>query len=148
MKKLFILLTGMLFLMGLNSCKKKHHAYPKVPPPHWEVKGASGYSSSMTVVVTVPKKLISAANDGADQISAFIAGECRGVGTPVDGSVNGKEFFIMVHGNAAENEDIIFRYYCAKQSRMYEAGTFFSFSADGTYGSVDAPAILNLHPVQ
>ncbi len=148
MKKIGILLTGMLLLMGFNSCKKKDHSYPKVPPPHWEVKDVAAYSSSMTVVVTVPKNLISAAQDGVDEVSAFIGGVCRGVGTPVADGINRKEFFIMIHGNASEGDGIAFKYYSAHLSKMFGTGVFLPFAEDGTYGSVDAPEVLDLHPVR
>lgn len=148
MKKIILLIAVLSILIMAGSCKKKHHSYPKVPPPEWTVSDVGTYSSSMTIVVTVPEELMSEANEGTDQISAFIQGACRGVGTMVDAGSKGREFFIMVHADASENAMIAFKYYCAHQSRMYATGVFLPFKEDGTYGSVDGPVTLDLHPLK
>lgn len=144
MKKYLILLAGLAFLAAGMSCKKKHDI-PRVPAPSWTVDNTGKYPVSMTAVVQVPENLRTYIQQ-QDQIAAFVGEECRGTGQLIQvGSVSA--FFIMIHGTASEQSKISFKYWHAWRSNLYSTDPFLDFTVDGTYGTADAPIILQLKPV-
>lgn len=139
----FILLA--LLLAFVAGCKK-HHTLPKVPSPAWTVDNIDQYPVSMTAVVQVPENLRPYIQK-TDKIAAFVGDECRGTGTWIKaGSVSA--FFILIHGTASEQSKISFKYYFSWKSNMYETDALLDFTVDGSYGSVDAPEILDLKPAK
>lgn len=145
MKKYFSIITIILFLILISSCKK-HHSLPKVPSPTWTVDNTGKYPASMTAVVQIPEALRKHIQ-GNDKIAAFIGEECRGTGTLINtGSVSA--FFILIHGTASEQSKISFKYYAAGKSNMYETAATLNFTVDGNYGTADGPEILDLIPAE
>lgn len=130
-------------LLATGGCKKhKDEALPRFPPPSWEAETAGKYPGSMTAVVQLPNPL-HAGYEEKDELAAFIGEECRAVGEPVE--VNGvRLFYMLIHGSAPENEGIVFKYYSARDSRMYATDNPLEFEADGVYGTADQPKMLTL----
>lgn len=143
--KSFHLLTILVLLLVSGSCKK-HRTYPKSPSPSWTVDDSGKYPATMTVVIQLPESLqhLSAAGD---QLGAFTGNECRGIAQVVQ--MNGRTvYFILIHGTSSEKAELSFQYYGAANSRMYATGAILAFEADGNYGTVDVPAMLELKPVR
>lgn len=144
MKKHYILI-GMLLFIGMAGCKK-HDTLPKIPAPVWTVDNTGKYPESMTAVVQVPDKLKPYITK-TDQIGAFVGEECRGTGTWVhNGAISA--FFILIHGTAAEQSKISFKYYTSWKSNLYQTDAFLDFSVDGNYGTADGPQVLDLKAVK
>lgn len=145
MKK-YLVLTAIMLIIAATGCKKKDHALPKVPPPSWSVEQAAQKPATMTAVVQVPENLLKDIQM-EDQLAAFIDGACRGTATLVQqGEVSA--FFILIHGMASEKGKVQFKYYSALKSHLYSTNAFIPFKADGNYGTVDVPMVLDLKPVK
>ncbi len=146
MERYFFRVCTLGLFFCLFGCKKKDHPLPKVPAPSWAVTQMAQYTVTMTVVVQVPEPLLPHIRK-ADELAAFIGGECRGTGTLVQqGEVSA--FFILIHGTAAEKGMIQFKYYSALKSHLYSTEAFLRFTADGNYGTADVPMVLDLVPVR
>lgn len=144
MKSFQLLIVLFLVILIGGSCKK-HKRYPKSPPPSWTLDDSGKYPATMTVVVQLPENLqhLTAA---AGQLGAFAGEECRGLAQEVQ--MGGRTvYFILIRGTTSEHAGISFQYYGAANSRMYATEAILEFEADGTYGTVDVPAMLNLKPV-
>ncbi|HVX00415.1 MAG TPA: hypothetical protein VHA52_08280, partial [Candidatus Babeliaceae bacterium] len=57
-------------------------------------------------------------------------------------------FFILIHGTAAEQSKISFKYYTSWKSNLYQTDAFLDFSVDGNYGTADGPQVLDLKAVK
>lgn len=135
-------MTLLLLLCCAATGCKKHHDYPRSSRPQWTVDTTGKYPVTMTAVVELPLPMQYYVQS-TDEIGAFIGNECRGVGTFVRSDTS-KVFFIMIHGTASEQAKISFKYYSTWTSYLYNTDAFLNFTMDGNFGTVDAPAILNL----
>lgn len=130
-----------LLMTGMNACKK-HHTPPRFPSPDWQVDATGKYPLTMTAVVQVPPNLQPYVLKG-DKLGAFMGSECRGVGTLITADSK-MMFFVLIHGTAAEQGKISFKYYYSWKSYMYETEPMLDFTVDGNYGTVDYPKVLDL----
>lgn len=141
-KYLFILIT--IAIWSGISCKKKH-TIPSVPAPSWETDQTGKYPLTMTAVVQVPENIRPYIQQ-TDEMGVFVGDECRGTGTWVhDGSISA--FFILIHGTSSEESKLSFRYWNAFHSNLYSTEAFLDFRVDESYGTADAPQVLELKPV-
>ena len=132
--------TGLL----ISGCKPDKDTFQNYPRPDWSVQSSQLYPYSFTAIVCLPPDINTHSQD-SDIIAAFINDECRGVGNLVKSDDGTKRvYFITVRGAATENRDIIFKYYNARLSLLYQAKTMVPFAIDGTYGSYDFPIELDL----
>lgn len=145
-KKSVFFLGLLVLLAGAGGCKKKKggEGLPVFPAPAWKAAGTEEYPYSMTAVVELPGSLQAGYREG-DELGAFINGECRGTGEPVQIG-NNMTFYIMIRGTAAEEEGVLFKYFSAKTGHIYLSGNRVEFAVDGTYGTADQPRTLNLQP--
>ena len=147
MKKYKPLITLFLaaIIITLSSCgkDKDKDSYMKVPAPGWKEDITGKYPASMTAVVQLPPNLLSSLQP-EDKMAAFIKDECRGVGVLVKVNDAISVFYVMIHGAAAEQGKINFKYYSKEDSYLYTTIDFLDFSVDSNYGTVDKPAILDL----
>jgi hypothetical protein len=132
---------AILVALLLAACQKDHTG-PRVPPPSWQADQSGQYPVTMSAVVQLSADLAKHMQ-ASDQIGAFVGEECRGTGTIVALDTT-QVFFLLIHGTAAEQSPIQFKYYSAWGSHLYETEPFLPFQADGHYGSVDAPGELEL----
>jgi len=139
-----ITVTCLLFLL-LAGCKKEatHTAFPS---PTWQEDQTGKYPASMTAVVTMFYEMNSQIMPD-DKMGAFINDECRGIGKIVKVSPVSTVFFILIHGTAAEQNKVKFKYYSAKSSYMYTTTEFLDFKIDTNYGTADHPETLQLRPI-
>lgn len=143
MQKPWISALIFLTLLWAGGCRK-HKTYPRIAPPHWGVDSSGRYPASMTAVIRLPDDLAAAAQ-AADELGAFAAEECRGLGVPV--AVGGEQvFFLLIHGSASETTSLSFRYYAAGTGHLYTTGDVLTFTVDGNYGVADGPVLLKLQP--
>ena len=145
MKNNLFAIAVLIIIIGLSACKKevKHTTFP---PPVWKEDQTGKYPVSMTAVVTMYYELnMSLMPD--DQMAAFVNDECRGVGQIVKVSPISTVFFILIHGTAAEQNKIKFKYYSTKSSYMYATADFLDFKIDSNFGTADKPETLELKPV-
>lgn len=145
---LLLALMAVLITAGISSCSKdRDSGYAKVPAPDWKEDMTGKYPASMTAVVQLPENLLPA-SQVEDKLAAFIKDECRGTGVMVKVNDTTSVFYVMIHGTAAEQTKISFKYYSKKDSYLYTTNDFLDFSIDGNYGTVDEPAILDLQHVK
>jgi hypothetical protein len=132
-------LTVLAALLITAACRKENSS-PRVPQPSWQTDQSGKYPVTMSAVVQLPADLAKHMQS-SDQLGAFVGEECRGTGTVVALDTT-QVFFLLIHGTAAEQSQIQFKYYSAWASRLYETKPFLSFQADGHYGTVDTPGEL------
>ncbi len=141
----------MLLLIGTSGCKKDPGAtteevFTKFPPPTWRADETGKYPASMTAVVAIPATLQRNVNE-SDQLAAFINNECRGDGVRVKVDTT-YVYFILIRGLADEQSKIVFKYYSAKSSYLYQTQPVVSFLVDDVYGTAQNPKELALSPVK
>ncbi|HEY9562030.1 MAG TPA: hypothetical protein VIR29_14700 [Anseongella sp.] len=148
MKRYLVLVTLLTMLLGVGACKKKksENPLPVYPAPSWSSAGTEKYPFSMTAVVQLPNAM-QAGYTKEDELGAFMNGECRGAGEVVMVG-NNITFYVMIRGQAAEEEDIIFKYFSAGTGHIYLSKKPVEFTVDGNYGSADQPWVLELEPQQ
>ena len=115
------------------------------PSPEWMVEIPAQYEGSMSAIVTLPAGLIGN-GDVSDKMAAFINAECRGEGQVVDAGSN--IYFMIIKANENETEKISFRYYSAKNQRLYTTQPIVSFSTSENYGTADEPEVLPLEAMK
>lgn len=142
MKKYFVLIL-LIITVGLSSssCKKAAES-PRVEAPGWQMDATGKYPYTMTAVVTFQGRLsVHIKND--DQLGAFIGGECRGIGSLQEVGGN-PVYFVLIHGQAAEQQPVEFRYYSSFSSSIYYSDSNLIFSVDSNFGIADNPEVLVL----
>lgn len=108
------------------------------PVPSWEAPESGIYQFSMTAIIRLSDFLEKYA-DPADELSAFVGNECRGIATVQE---NGKKlFFLYIRGNQGEAQKVTLKYYSAKNKKTYVCQDFLTFEQNETYGKVSDPAI-------
>lgn len=145
MKKHISIIALLFTITVFSGCKKKH-VIPVVPAPHWTVTAPGKFPASMTAVVQVPESLAPYVQS-TDEMAAFSNGECRGTGVLVKGK-SVLAFFVLIHGVDSVQDNISFEYYNAWYEHLYKTNDFLLFTADGNYGTVDSPEVLDLKPVK
>lgn len=109
------------------------------PEPEWDMPESGIYQFSMTGILKLSDFLEEYADD-ADEVSAFIGNECRGIVQAQ--AYNGERlFFLHIRGNSAEREKVTLKYYSAKNKKLYVCNDLFEFAQNGTYGKISKPAI-------
>ena len=84
---------------------------------------------------------------GADQLAAFVNGECRGKGRFVER--NGKKLFeVDINGSLGTTEKVSIKYYNAARKCQYESVSTFDFVAESTFGSIAAPELIELNVIE
>lgn len=144
MKTLIIIWLPLLLICS-SSCRKEKKS-TKYPAPVWEVAADGQYAASMTAIVKLPDNLQPSAGTG-DKYAAFVKSECRSIGTVVTAG-NVSLVYFLIQGAATEQDKVSFRYYNAKQSYLFYTEAMFSFVADGNYGTVDDPVVLDLKQIK
>lgn len=133
-----------LMVVALGSCSEDEETFTTWPEPAWTVSSPEMLPNSFTAVVAIPQNLNIYASDN-DKLAAFINDECRGVGNLIKDEITGKRvYFLTIRANDTESGAVTFRYYNAQLAYLYQAESSISFEADGTYGSYDAPIVLDL----
>ena len=108
------------------------------PDPTWDAPEGGIYQFSMTAIIRLSDFLEEYA-DPADEISAFVGNECRGIATAEDNGA--KLFFLYIRGNSGEAQKVTLKYYSAKNKKTYTCPDFLTFEQNGTYGKVSEPAV-------
>lgn len=109
------------------------------PLPEWETPESGIYQFSMTGIIKLSDFLAKYA-DEADEVSAFIGNECRGVVKSQD--YNGEKlFFLYIRGNSSETKKVTLKYYSAKNKKQYVCNELFDFVQNDSYGKLSEPAI-------
>ena len=109
------------------------------PLPEWETPESGIYQFSMTGIIKLSDFLAEYADD-ADEVSAFIGNECRGVVKAQD--YNGEKlFFLYIRGNSSETKKVTLKYYSAKNKKQYVCNELFDFEQNGSYGKLSEPAV-------
>lgn len=111
------------------------------PKPDWETQlPESGiYQFSMTGIIQLSDFLEEYA-DEADEVSAFIGDECRGIINARE--YNGKRlFFLYIRGNSSETQKVTLKYYSMKNKKLYVCNELFDFEQNGMYGKISEPAV-------
>ena len=141
MKQLKIIVALALLIVG--GCSKDEETFTTYPAPDWSILAPEQLPHSFTAIVAVPENINIYATDG-DKVAAFINDECRGVGTLVKSENSGNVYYVTVRASDTENGLIVFRYYNARLSYLYQATQRIPFEIDGTYGTYDSPVIMEL----
>lgn len=143
--KLFKTITIIsICILILARCSEDEESYTQYPEPDWIVESPESLPSSFTAIVALPENInIYFAED--DKVAAFIADECRGVGTLVK-SEDGEKcvYFLTIRASNTENGEIVFKYYNSRLSYLYQATQSVAFEIDGTFGTFDNPIVLDL----
>lgn len=145
----YVVIIGLFFVFCLlEGCSKKDNtmSYPTFSSPDWIIDASGKYPVSMTAVVSLPDNLRSSLQSG-DKLGAFVNDECRGLGVIVNVN-NTSVFYVLVHGTAAEQSRIMFKYYNVKTSYMYMTSDFLTFTVDENYGTADSPQVLDLQQIK
>ena len=138
-----IIILGILPIF-YTGCSKDTESFTTYPSPDWSVKSPEQLPNSFTAIVAVPDEINVYATD-TDKMAAFIGDECRGVGTLVKSDDNQKRvYYLTIRASDTDNGEIVFKYYNARLSYMYQATQTVSFVTDGTYGTYDSPVVLDL----
>src|SRR3546814_10900561 len=113
MKRYLVLVTLLTMLLGVGACKKKkrENPLPVYPAPSWSSAGTEKYPFSMTAVVQLPTAMQAGYTKEAE-LGAFMHGERRAAGEVVMVG-NHTTFYVMILGQAAEEEVLIFKYFSA-----------------------------------
>lgn len=144
---MFFSIGMMLLLISFSNCRKdKKPASPTTPMPVWEADTTGKYASSMTAVMRLPDDLQQYANP-SDKYAAFIKEECRGIGTVVQAG-NVTLVYFLIQGSASEQAKVSFRYYSTRHAHLFTTNGMLDFVADGNYGTVDQPLVLDLEQVK
>ncbi len=142
MKQLKIIVILVLIIAG--GCSKDKETFTTYPVPDWSIQAPEQLPHSFTAIVAVPENINIYATDG-DKVAAFINEECRGVGTLVKSENSGSNvYYITIRASDTENGLIVFRYYNARLSYLYQATQSIPFEIDGTFGTYDSPVIMEL----
>lgn len=140
MKKYQITIIFILILSTLQIGCKKQPVISKYNPSEWVMDDTGKYPYTMTAVVTLPRTLNNSIQS-EDHLGAFINGKCRGIGELHQ--VNGNAvYFVLIQGEAAEQEPVIFRYFRSASSTLYYSYNALVFSIDGNFGVADEPEVL------
>lgn len=144
-------LISMLLFFGTTSCKKNTDVIPKeegtkFAAPAWNADEIGNFPASMTAVVVLPATLQATASE-TDQLAAFINNQCRGLGVIVKVDST-SVYFILIHGLAEEQSQVVFKYYSAKTSYLYQTAPVLHFLIDEVYGTAQNPEVLALSPVK
>ena len=104
------------------------------------------YPSNMTIVAKIANDddQFNAYHSNTGVIGAFVDGECRGVGLPIENEESGEiMYFITVNGVSATDE-VSFKFLDRENQFQYTALESTLFTSNGLTGSVSAPFELNL----
>ena len=83
----------------------------------------------------------SVSGDSNDVVAAFFGNECRGVVTPIN-ALGQWLYFLMVRANG-NGELIRFKVWDADLDTVIDATNQILFAADGAYGTVNVPYVIN-----
>ena len=109
------------------------------PQPSWEPPASGVYQFSMTAIIRLSDFLETYA-DAGDEISAFVADECRGITKGID--TNGRSlYFLHIRGNSPEKQRVTLKYYSVRNKKTYVCRDLLEFTQNGTYGKASEPAI-------
>lgn len=143
-RNIFLFLSAALMLIG---CSEDTDPWPKQSAPEWRVESPASLPNSFSAFIAIPENLHLYATDN-DLVAAFINNQCRGVGTLIKGGADELSVWaITIRGEEDENGSITFRYYNSRLSFLYEAKQKIPFEPDATFGTYDAPEILELEPL-
>lgn len=145
MKKYFSIIWVITIALIISSCSKDAPVtYTKFPEPHWVIDNTGKYPYSMSAVVQLSDTLKDYLLP-TDHLGAFVDNECRGIGVLVKTNVT-YVYYVLIHGTAAENSRVTFKYYNSQNMYIYKTSPFLAFSVDGIFGSPDNPKTLLLQP--
>jgi hypothetical protein len=137
---IFILSLGLFF----GQCSKDDESYKTYPVPEWSIESPEEYPNSFTAIIRVPDNIDVYSEDN-DKVGAFIGEECRGIGNLVKSEDGIKRvYYFTIRGSDTETGEIVFKYYNAKLSYMYQSTNSVTFEIDGTYGTYDSPIEIEL----
>ena len=143
MKKYFSLIVIILVVL-ISSCSKDPVTFTKFAEPNWVADSSGKYPYSMTAVVQLSDTLKQFLLP-TDHLGAFINNECRGTGVLIKTNVT-YVYYVLIHGTAAENTQITFKYYNSQNRYIYNTQPFLPFAVDAVFGSPDNPKTLLLQP--
>lgn len=134
-------------ILALAGCSKDNLSYEKYSKPEWIVLTPELFPNSFTAIVALPDNLEIYSTDN-DIVAAFIGKECRGIGNLVKSEEGEKRIYCLtIRASDTEDREIVFKYYNSRLSYLYQAQTNVEFIIDGTFGTFDAPAILDLENI-
>lgn len=139
MKKISIICLLAITLLPGMACRKDKKG-TSFGVPDWVLVKKELHPYSMTAVIKIDEAINKTLNI-TDQLGVFVGTECRGKGGQVtnNGTIL---FYVQIHGSAAEQSNLSFRYYNAKNGYMYESTQQISFTVDENIGSVDNPWVI------
>ena len=144
MRHLKVLLMILCVAAFLPACNKEE-TIPTHPSPDWTINMPSQYEGSMSAIVTIPDSSFVAGHID-DKLSAFINGECRGIGQVVELGTN--VYYMIIKANENETGQITFMYYSATNNYLYTTKPLVAFSMLESFGTADAPQELPLEVVK
>ena len=110
--------------------------------PQFEKSGKYPYSMQAVVALSAPV----AEQSTGDVMAAFVGTECRGIGEPVTLADGTAAYSFDIRGAKANEADLWFKYYNAKESAVYNSRERLAF-ADGTdCGTAANPKALEFLP--
>jgi len=112
-----------------------------VPAPNWTVAGGGAGSMTINAKVRFGGKEQSVPGS---QLAVFINNELRGVVSPVQ-SGGSYWYFLIVNNGAAG--PITFKYYDPANQYLYTCASTLNFVSNTTAGTIMAPQVVNLEPL-
>ena len=112
-----------------------------VPAPNWTVAGGGAGSMTINAKVRFGGKEQSVPGS---QLAVFINNELRGVVSPVQ-SGGSFWYFLIVNNGAAG--PITFKYYDPANQYLYTCASTLNFVSNTTAGTIMAPQVVNLEPL-
>ncbi len=111
-------------------------------PPDWEPPTNLQYNMQVVAQLQLLDETISFNEN--DLIAAFVAGECRGIASPLP-DVNGL-IFLSIGSNNPSGEPISFKAYLAEEEDIVNLNESFEFENQGEIGEYLDPLLFTINP--
>lgn len=111
-------------------------------PPDWEPPNNLQYNMQVVAQLQLPDETISMNEN--DMVAAFVAGECRGIASPLP-DVNGI-VFLSIGSNEVSGEIITFKAYLAENDDIVSLNESFMFENQGEVGEYLDPFLFTVNP--
>lgn len=111
-------------------------------PPDWEPPNNLQYNMQVVAQLQLLDETISMNEN--DMVAAFVAGECRGIASPLP-DVNGI-VFLSIGSNELSGETITFKAYLAQEDDIVSLNESFTFENQGEVGEYLDPFLFTINP--
>ena len=129
-----------IICMAGYACKPRTEPDRQHERPAWAVADTTDLESTMTVTGVLPTLLADQA-DSTDLVAAFSGNVCWGVTNiqKIDGRPYFFLFVIRPRSVSSIDECLTLRYYATKTRFVYAEKDAFTFTTDGTLGTIESP---------